>query len=65
MTHPKILEAERFGCKDGEWKSGFTCLGCEGHIDLDREEYVFDRFGRIFCSEGCLDEYFYKGREKF
>lgn len=65
MTHPKILKVERFGCSERGLGDDLTCLGCECHIDLEREEYVFDRFGRIFCSEGCLFEYFCREREKF
>lgn len=65
MTHPKILKAERFGCSGIGLDSDLICLGCGCNIDLGREEYVFDRFGRIFCSEGCLNEYFCGEREKF
>ncbi len=65
MTHPKILEAERFGCGQSQVDRYLICFGCNRPIDLEVEEYVFDRFGRIFCSEGCLNEYFYKRREKF
>lgn len=65
MTHPKILKAERFGCSERVLDGDLACLGCGCQIDMVIEEYVFDRFGRIFCSEGCLIEYFCKERENF
>ncbi len=65
MTHPKILKAERFGCLGNKAKRDLFCFGCNCIMDLDCEEYVFDIFGRIFCSEGCLMEYFYKRLEGF
>lgn len=53
LTHPEILRAERFGSRD---VLNCRCTYCDSKIDED-DDYIFDRFGRCFCSEGCQDKH--------
>lgn len=51
LTSPDILKTEKFGYF--KWESMEECFECGRIICFENNEYVFDRFGRIFCCDEC------------
>lgn len=51
MTNPDILKMEKLGYLKAE--SSEECFVCGKIICFVDNEYVFDRFGRIFCCDEC------------
>lgn len=56
LTHPTILDAERFGsCYQ---TAEYFCYHCGRGICEDADDKVLDNFGRSFCCEICKKTYY-------
>ena len=56
MTHPEILEAERFGSRDYDEKI-HICCGCECRLSNAYDDIYFDIHNNSFC-EDCYRKYY-------
>ena len=51
MTDYEIIRIEKFGSLDKTKGDFASCLICGVKIDIENDDYTFDRFSRLVCVE--------------